>query len=126
MIVRYNPPEPGLLVGLAPGDAHSSSIAVQVSDLSSPEVVSHKGMLDVTYSYLGAYKVTTPAGAYDAALIKWAYKGKIGPAKVDDTQYRFFAEKVGMVASVDKLDVSAFLLYQHHSKSGKLLAQAPQ
>jgi hypothetical protein len=88
--------------------------------------VSHKGALDVTYSYLGAYKVTTPAGAYDAALIKWAYKGKVGPANVDDTQYRFFAPKVGMVASVDQLEVSAFLIYQKHTKLGRLLVQVPQ
>ena len=43
-----------------------------------------------------------------------------------DTQYRFFADNVGMVASVDKLDVSAFLLYKKHTKFGKLLTQAPQ
>jgi hypothetical protein len=126
VVTRYEPPEPGLLTGLAPGDSRTSSVAVAVSDLSDPSVVSHNGTLDVTYSYLGAYKVTTPAGSYDAALIKWAYKGKVGPAKVDDTQYRFFAPKVGMVASVDKLDVSAFLLYQKHSKFGKVLAQTPK
>jgi hypothetical protein len=126
VITRYEPPEPGLLTGLAPGDSRSSSVGVQVSDLSDPGEVSHTGTLAVTYSYLGAYKVTTPAGVYDAALIKWAYKGKVGPAKVDDTQYRFFAPKVGMVASVDKLEVSALFLYHSHSKFGKLLAQVPQ
>jgi hypothetical protein len=126
VITRYDPPEPGLLTGLAPGDSRTSSVGVQVSDLSDPGVVSHKGTLDVTYSYLGAYKVTTPLGTYDAALIKWAYKGKVGPAKVQDTQYRFFAPKVGMIASVDHLDVSAFLLYQKQTKFGKLLAKVPQ
>jgi hypothetical protein len=126
VISRYAPPEPGLLNGLAPGDSKASTIAVKVYDLSSPQEVAHEGSLDVTYSYLGAYKVTTPAGSYDAALIKWAYEGKVGPAKVDDTQYRFFADNVGMVASVDKLEVSAFLVYQDHTKFGKLLAQAPQ
>ena len=103
VITRYEPPEPDLLTGLAPGDSRSSSVGVQVSDLSDPSEVSHTGTLAVTYSYLGAYKVTTPAGVYDAALIKWAYKGEVGPAKVDDTQYRLFAAKAGMVASVDKL-----------------------
>ena len=126
VITRYEPPEPGLLTGLAPGGSRSSSIGVQVSDLSDPSVVSHSGTLEVTYSYIGAYKVTTPAGTYDAALIKWAYQGKVGPAKVDDTQYRFFAPKVGMVASVDKLDVSALFVYHEHSKFGKLLAKTPQ
>ena len=125
VITRYEPPEPGLLTGLAPGDSRSSSVGVQVSDLSDPSEVSHTGTLAVTYSYLGAYKVTTPAGVYDAALIKWAYKGEVGPAKVDDTQYQLFAPKVGMVASVDKLEVSALFLYHSHSKFGKVLAQTP-
>ena len=31
-----------------------------------------------------------------------------------------------MLASVDHLDVSAFLVYQKQTKFGKLLAQAPQ
>jgi hypothetical protein len=126
VLSRYAPPEPGLLTGMAPGDSRTLTIEVKVSDLSSPEDVAHEGTLEVTYSYLGAYKVNTPAGSYDAALIKWTYAGKVGPAKVEDTQYRFFADNVGMVASVDKLDVSAFLVYQDHSKFGKLLAQAPK
>jgi hypothetical protein len=126
VISRYTPPEPGLLTGMKPGDSKAFTIGVKVSDLSSPQDVSHEGTLNVTYSYIGAYKINTPAGSYDAALIKWAYSGKVGPASVEDTQYRFFADKVGMVASVDALDVSAFLLYKKHTKFGKLLAQAPQ
>jgi hypothetical protein len=126
VITRYQPAEPGLLVGLAPGDSRSSTIAVKVADLNKPDVVSHQGTLEVTYDYVGAYKVTTPAGTYDAALIKWTYQGKVGPAKVDDTQYRFFAEDAGMIASIDKLDVSALLVYHDHSKFGKVLAAPPQ
>jgi hypothetical protein len=126
VVSHYEPAEPGLLAGLAPGDSKAYSVAVKVYDLSSPQDLAHEGTLDVTYSYLGAYKINTPAGSYDAALIKWTYQGKVGPAKVDDTQYRFFADNVGMVASVDKLDVSAFLVYQDHTKFGKLLAQVPQ
>jgi hypothetical protein len=126
VISRYTPPEPALLAGMAPGDSKAFTIGVKVADLNSPQNVKHEGTLDLTYSYLGAYRVNTPAGSYDAALIKWAYDGKIGPASVQDTQYRFFADNVGMVASVDKLDVSAFLLYKKHTKFGKLLTQAPR
>ena len=71
-------------------------------------------------------QIKTPAGSYDAALIRWTYKGKVGPAKIEDSQYRFFAENVGMVASVDKPEISALLVYQDHTKFGKLLAQAPK
>ena len=56
-------------------------------------------------SYLGAFKVTVPAGTYDAALIKWDYKGEVGPASIEDTQYRFMAEGVGVVAMVDKKNI---------------------
>ena len=126
VIVRYAPAEPALLTGLEPGDSRESSIDVKVYDLSDPHDVSHEGMLDVTYSYVGAYQITTPAGSYHAALIRWIYNGKIGPAKVEDSQYRFFAENVGMVASVDKLDVSALFIYHSHKKFGKVLAQAPE
>jgi hypothetical protein len=126
VISRYTPPEPGLLAGMKPGDSKAFTIDVKVSDLSSPQDVEHEGTLNVTYRYIGAYQITTPAGSYDAALIKWAYSGKVGPAKVEDTQYRFFADKVGMVASVDKLDVSAMLVYKKHTKFGKVLAQAPK
>jgi hypothetical protein len=126
VVSHYEPAEPGLLTGLAPGDSKSFPVAVKVYDLSSPQDLAHEGSLDVTYSHLGAYKITTPAGSFDAALIRWTYSGKVGPAKVDDSQYRFLADKVGMVASVDKLDVSAFLVYQDHTKFGKLLAQAPK
>ena len=44
-------------------------------------------MLDVTYGYIGAYQIhAAPPGGYDAALIKWAYRSKVGPAKIEDSQ----------------------------------------
>jgi len=59
---------------------------VNVYDLGDPKKVSHSGSLDVIYSYLGTYRVTVPAGSYDAALVKWSYSGKIGPANIKDSQ----------------------------------------
>jgi hypothetical protein len=94
---------------------------VKVYDLSDPKEVSHEGSLDLTYSYVGAFEVTVPAGTYEAALIKWDYKGKVGPASIEDTQYRFLANNVGVVAMIDKKDISAMLFYQDHSKYGKVL-----
>jgi len=121
VIVRYNPPEPLLVSGLRPGGSKRISIGVKVYDLSDPSDLTHQGSLDVTYSYVGAFKVTVPAGTYDAALIKWHYKGSVGPASIEDTQYRFYADGVGMIASVDKKDVTAMLIYNDHSKFGKVL-----
>ncbi len=105
--------------------ARRRTIAVKVYDLSDPREVSHTGSLNVTYSYLGAYKVTVPAGTYDAALLKWNYEGEIGPASISDVQYRLVAKDIGPVASIDKLKVHAMLIYNKNTKSGKVLVSKP-
>ncbi len=97
------------------------TVGVKVYDLGDPGDLTHQGSLDVIYSYVGAYKVTVPAGTYDAALIKWSYNGSVGPANVEDTQYRFLAEEVGIVAAVEKKDITAMLVYNDNSKYGKVL-----
>jgi hypothetical protein len=58
--------------------------------------------------------------------MKWTFKGKVGPASVDDTQYRFFAPDVGIVAAVEQLDVSAVLICNRHKKVAKVLASQPR
>lgn len=121
VISRFSPPEPIYIAGLKPGESKKFTIGVKVYDLSDPKEVSHEGSLDLTYSYVGAFEVTVPAGTYEAALIKWDYKGKVGPASIEDTQYRFLANNVGVVAMIDKKDISAMLVYQDHSKYGKVL-----
>ncbi len=112
-----------MLTGLQPGQSVKSSHKVEVYDLSNLNVISHAGSLDVTYSHLGTFRVTVPAGTYDAALVKWSYSGKIGPANIKDSQYRFFAPNVGMVAMIQIRSISALLIYNDHTKRGKLLAR---
>ena len=107
VITQYSPPAPFMLQGLAPGEERNLTMGVKVADLSNPNDVTHEGSLDVNYRYVGAYKVKVPAGSFDAVLIKWVLKGKVGPASIDDSQYRFLAPNTGIVASVEMLDVSA-------------------
>jgi len=125
-ITRYSPSEPFMLEGLKPGDERKVTLGVKVFDLSSPDDLNHQGALDVAYRYIGAYKVKVPAGSFDAVLMKWAFKGKVGPASVDDTQYRFIAKDVGIVAGIEQLDVSAMLVYNRHTKVAKVLAAKPK
>jgi hypothetical protein len=125
VITRFSPAEPILTNGMKPGESQKVTIGVKVYDLSSPDEVSHSGSLDLEYSYIGAYKVTVPAGSYEAALLKWDYDGSVGPASVKDTQYRFVAKDAGIVASVDKKRISALLLYHDNSNTGKVLQKAP-
>lgn len=126
VITRFSPAEPILVTGMSPGDSKKVTIDVKVYDLSSPKEVSHSGSLDLEFSYVGAYKVTVPAGSYDAALLRWVYDGSVGPASVKDTQYRFVAKDVGIVASIEKKKISALLLYHDDSNTGRVLEKAPE
>jgi hypothetical protein len=125
VITRFLPAEPILINGMEPGTSKTMTIGVKVYDLSSPDEVSHTGSLNLEYSYVGAYKVTVPAGSYDAALLKWVYDGSVGPASVKDTQYRFVAKDTGIVASIDKKKISAMLFYHDDSNTGKVLVKGP-
>lgn len=120
---RYSPAQPLVIAGMNAGDEKKMTLNVNVYDLDDPTDLEYKGSLDLTLTYVGAYKVTVPAGTFDAALLRWHYKGKIGPATIDDVQARFIAKDVGMVAAAEKLDVAAMLIYNDNTKFGKVLQQ---
>ncbi len=123
VITRYSPAQPLLIAGMNAGDQKSMTLKVNVYDLDDPSDMEHQGSLDLTLTYVGAYKVTVPAGTYDAALLVWNYKGKIGPATIDDIQARFVARDAGLVAAAEKRDIAAMLIYNDNTKVGKVLAQ---
>lgn len=123
-VTRYEPPEPFLLKWMAPGEHQQTQMAVKVFSLQDPKEVTHQGELHVTYEYLGAYRLTVPAGSFDTFLTKSTFSGKVGPAKIEDIQYRFFAEKVGLVATIENRQVSALLVYQSNKSVAKVLGQS--
>jgi hypothetical protein len=124
VLTRFTPGDPLLVPGLKAGQSLTASHDVKVYDLDNLKKVSHSGTMEVTYTYIGTYRVTVPAGTFDAALIKWQYTGKVGPAKIKDSQYRFLAPGTGMVAMIQIRSISAMLLYNDHAKRGKLLQGA--
>ena len=63
-----------------------------------------------------------PAGSFKSILIKFAYQGKVGPADVVYTAWYFFAPGVGLVATVNLEDVSAFWIFHIDTTTGKVLA----
>jgi len=123
ILVRYDPPQPIITKGMVPGSSNTTRINVQVSDLARPERSTYRGHLDLVHSYLGAYEVTVPAGRFEAALFEWKYSGKIGPANIRDVQYWFLAKNYGLIARIDKLHVSAFLIYQQRSRNAGVLVE---
>jgi hypothetical protein len=121
VLSRFTPGDPLIIPGLKPGQSIKSKHKVEVFDLSNLKEVAHSGSLDVTYTYVGTYRVTVPSGTYDAALIRWDYTGDVGPATIKDSQYRFLASGAGEVAMIQIRSISALLIYSDHTKRGKLL-----
>jgi hypothetical protein len=124
VVTKYDPPRTLLVKGMKPGEKQSTTLKVSVFNIGDPGTVSHSGSLTLTVTHLGRYQVKVPAGTYPATLIKLDYNGEIGPASVSDFEYQFFADGVGPVAVIEKESVSAFLVYNKHTKDGKVLSSA--
>jgi hypothetical protein len=121
VLTRFDPGEPLIIAGLPAGQSRQVTVGVKVADLSDPTDITHTGSLDITYTYVGAYKVKVPAGSYEAALIRWDYNGDVGPASIKDTYYRLIAPGAGLVAMIENVSISALLIYNDHTKLGKQL-----
>jgi hypothetical protein len=125
-LTRYAPAEPLLLSGMAPGEERQRRMEVRVFDPADPKTITHRGSLNVSHRYLGAYRINTPSGAYDTILTKSVFDGSVGPAHLLDIQYRFFAEGVGLVATVEARDVTAAVVYHSEMRVARMLSAAPQ
>ncbi len=122
-IVHYTPMLSIMFDGMKPGDKTQVETEIKIYDLHDPTYLKYSGRLKVIYTYVGVYEITVPAGKYEAVLIKSSYKGKVGPAHVVDGGYTFYARDVGMVASIERMHVTAFLFYDKRTKTPKVLIQ---
>ena len=122
VIVVTTPANPFVLTSLKPGESRSFRQKVSVNYLDDPTRRDWGGRLNATYTYVGTYQLTLPAGTFDAILIRFAYRGKVGPADVVYTAWYFFARDVGLVAMVNLEDVSAVWIYHNDTTIGKVLA----
>jgi hypothetical protein len=93
---------------------------------AKPDHVSYRGKLTAKLSYIGQYEVTTPAGTWPAVLARSEFDIKIGPAKVTDTTYIFFAKGIGKIAEIETTHVSALFIYNSSSKVSKVLTKYPK
>lgn len=121
MLSRFTPPQPLVPAGMKAGDTTEAEADVAVYRVGRPDRVKHTGALRIRCRYLGAFEVRVPSGRYTAALLKSTFEGKIGPANVRETEYRFLAEGVGTVAMAVKRNNSAVLIYRDRFEVGKVL-----
>ena len=123
VISRFTPAQPIFLAGMSPGQVQVTTSSVSVADLSQPDVQTHSGKLNIEFEYMGAYRLHVPAGAIETVLFRTRLTGKVGPATVQDTIYRFFAKNSGPVALVETNDVSALFIYHEKTRIGKVLVE---
>ena len=121
VVVVATPANPFVIQGIKPGESRSFTQTISVNYLDDPSRQDYAGNLNGTYSYVGTYQVTVPAGVFDAILVRLDYEGKIGPAHVKDRSWYFFARGAGIVAMVNHEDVSAFWIYNVHTTTGRVL-----
>ena len=122
VVIITTPANPFLLKGMRPGESRSYTQKVAVMALDDPADQKYSGTLHGTYTYVGKYQVTVPAGVYDAVLFRLECHGKVGPAHTKDTAYYFFAPGTGVVAMISQEDATAFWIINIDSSSGKVLA----
>jgi len=121
VIVITTPANPFIPKGMQPGESRTYTQQVRVNYLDDPSDQRYSGTINGTYTYLGTYQVTVPAGTFPAILFRVQCEGKVGPAHTQNTGYNFFAPGVGMVAMILEEDVTAFWLFNIDSTTGKVL-----
>jgi hypothetical protein len=124
VVVITTPPNPFLLKGMTPGSTRPFSQTVAVNYLDDPTDTRYSGSLTGTFTYLGTYQVTVPAGTFPSIVMRVTCQGKIGPADTQDMAYYLFSPGVGVVAMVSQEDAEAFWIIHIDSSSGRVLAAA--
>jgi hypothetical protein len=122
VVVVTTPANQFVLKGMNPGESRALTQKVSVNYLDDPSDQRYSGSLTGTYTYVGTYQMTVPAGSFPAILIRIEYSGKVGPADTQDTAYYFFSPNVGVVAMISQEDVEAFWIIHIDTRAGKLLA----
>ncbi|MDG2200882.1 MAG: hypothetical protein P8K80_06830 [Phycisphaerales bacterium] len=117
----FDPPEPVLLAGLKTGESRTVESKIAVYDLHKPKDKKYTGTLKFIYADKGAWRVTVPAGTFDARLIVVTAEGKIGPGNIRSGYLVFYAKDVGRVAFVARRHVSAYLVYNKTTQHALVL-----
>jgi len=121
-LVQFDPPLSYLIAGLEPGESRAFDGRMDVYSSSNPAMKWYTGRIRATTVYAGVYRVTTPAGAFSAVLIRTDYQIDIlAVVSVRDTLYTFYADGVGKVAEAEHRRISAMGLFSTDTKVGRVL-----
>jgi hypothetical protein len=124
-LVHFEPPLSYLMAGLSPGERREFDGRLEVYSSIHPGTRWYTGRIRATTLYAGVYRVTTPAGLFNATLIRTDYQIDIlAVVSVRATLYTFYAEGVGKVAEAEHLRISAVGLFRTDTTTGKVLVSS--
>ncbi len=119
--VLFEPPLSYLGAGLRPGERRVFEGRMEIYASRKPGTRLYSGRIQATTVYAGVYRVTTPAGTFNAALITTDYQiDVLALVSVKDTLYTFYAEGVGKVAEVEHRKILA-AVFTTDTRTGKVL-----
>lgn len=122
VVVHFDPPLTYLIAGLGPGERRSAESRMTVYSAENPTLRRYSGRITSTTTYVGAHRVRTPAGSFDAALIRTDYAIEVfGLVSVWDVLHTLYAPGVGKVAEVERRRVSALGLPMSGLETAKVL-----
>jgi hypothetical protein len=121
VLVLFEPPLSYLLAGLSPGERRVFEGKMEIYGSRKSGAKLYSGRIQADTVYAGVYRVRTPAGTFNAALIQTDYQIHVlGLVSVKDTLYTFYAEGVGKVAEVEHRKILA-AVFTTDTKTGKVL-----
>jgi len=122
LLVQFDPPLSYLVVGLAPGERRMFDGKMEVYSVEVPALKRYSGRIRATTMHAGVYRVRTPAGTFDATLIRTDYRIDIfAVVTVRDRLYTFYADGVGKVAEAEHRRISAIGMFHSDTLIGKVL-----
>ncbi len=121
-LVAFDPPLSYLMADLLPGEPRVFEGDMDVYRVKDPSTPWYSGSIRATTVHAGQYRIRTPAGVFDATLIRTDYRIQIfGVVSVTDTLFTFYAEGIGKVAEAEHQRISAMLLFSSETRRGKVL-----
>lgn len=97
-ITRFDPPMTIMPAELASDEPFEESFGVQVSRMNNPDRIEQRGTGDSTITYRGIQHITTPAGDFEAHLIRTEFTTEFGVASARRITDRWYAEGIGLIA----------------------------
>jgi hypothetical protein len=123
-VVHFDPPLTYLVAALEPGGTRVFDGRMDVYRAKNPDTKWYSGRIHATTVNAGVYRIKTPAGTFNATLVKTDYRIDIfAVVSVKDTLYTFYAEGMGKVAEAERQRISAMALFDSDTQIGKVLVR---